>query len=124
MTNPPAGWYPDPTGQPHTIRWWNGEKWTNKTDHESALTNPTEANPGSPSPTAIPSATSTPSNGGPRSTSPAGVSAATPSAPADSASPSAPSAPVSPDLRPVDPNSTPNEQGGWWQQPPTPDLWD
>ncbi|GAA2790243.1 hypothetical protein GCM10010522_04440 [Kribbella solani] len=104
MTNPPAGWYPDPTGQPHTIRWWNGEKWTNKTDHESALTNPPEANPGS--------------------TSPAGVSAATPSAPADSASPSAPSAPVSPDLRPVDPNSTPNEQGGWWQQPPSPDLWD
>jgi hypothetical protein len=34
MSNPPAGWYPDPTGQPHTIRFWNGEKWTNKTAHE------------------------------------------------------------------------------------------
>ncbi|MFK4085931.1 DUF2510 domain-containing protein [Kribbella sp. NPDC020789] len=32
MSNPPAGWYPDPTGQPDTIRWWNGKQWTNRTD--------------------------------------------------------------------------------------------
>jgi hypothetical protein len=35
MSNPPAGWYPDPTGQPNTIRWWNGTKWTNKTEKET-----------------------------------------------------------------------------------------
>src|ERR1700709_959180 len=36
MSNPPAGWYPDPTGQPNTIRWWNGTKWTNKIEKETA----------------------------------------------------------------------------------------
>ncbi|MER7245488.1 DUF2510 domain-containing protein [Kribbella sp. NPDC000426] len=34
MSHPPAGWYPDPTGQPNTIRFWNGEKWTNQTEIE------------------------------------------------------------------------------------------
>ncbi|WP_344114955.1 DUF2510 domain-containing protein [Kribbella alba] len=34
MSNPPAGWYPDPTGQPHTIRWWDGAQWTNQTEKE------------------------------------------------------------------------------------------
>ncbi|MDX6260292.1 MAG: hypothetical protein QOH84_1980, partial [Kribbellaceae bacterium] len=34
MSNPPAGWYPDPTGQPDTIRWWNGTQWTNRTEKE------------------------------------------------------------------------------------------
>ncbi|MEV6284871.1 DUF2510 domain-containing protein [Kribbella sp. NPDC051770] len=41
MSNPPAGWYPDPTGQPDTIRWWNGTQWTNKTERET----PEEAAP-------------------------------------------------------------------------------
>src|SRR5215212_5635652 len=36
MSNPPAGWYPDPTGQPNTIRWWNGKQWTNRTEQEPA----------------------------------------------------------------------------------------
>ncbi len=36
MSNPPAGWYPDPTGQPNTIRWWNGKQWTNRTEEEPA----------------------------------------------------------------------------------------
>jgi hypothetical protein len=35
MSNPPAGWYPDPTGRPNTIRWWNGTQWTNKTEQET-----------------------------------------------------------------------------------------
>ncbi|GAA1682660.1 hypothetical protein GCM10009745_28730 [Kribbella yunnanensis] len=35
MSNPPAGWYPDPTGQPDTIRWWNGKQWTNRTEKET-----------------------------------------------------------------------------------------
>jgi hypothetical protein len=34
MSNPPAGWYPDPTGQPHTIRWWDGAQWTTQTEKE------------------------------------------------------------------------------------------
>ncbi|MFD3399292.1 DUF2510 domain-containing protein [Kribbella sp. NPDC058693] len=38
MSNPPAGWYPDPTGQPNTIRFWNGEKWTNETEIEQEET--------------------------------------------------------------------------------------
>jgi hypothetical protein len=55
MSNPPAGWYPDPTGQPNTIRWWNGTQWTNRTEQEpadeagstaeSTETPTTEANP-------------------------------------------------------------------------------
>ncbi|GAA0624866.1 DUF2510 domain-containing protein [Kribbella sandramycini] len=40
MSNPPAGWYPDPTGQPDTIRWWNGKQWTNRTDQEGAAEEP------------------------------------------------------------------------------------
>lgn len=26
MTQP--GWYPDPDGTPHSVRWWDGERWT------------------------------------------------------------------------------------------------
>lgn len=40
MSNPPAGWYPDPTGQPNTIRWWNGTQWTNKTEKEDSAGTP------------------------------------------------------------------------------------
>lgn len=47
MSNPPAGWYPDPTGQPDTIRWWNGKQWTNRTEKEAAGF--TEAEPGAES---------------------------------------------------------------------------
>jgi hypothetical protein len=28
--NPPAGWYPDPSGQPGQ-RWWDGSAWTEQT---------------------------------------------------------------------------------------------
>lgn len=46
MSNPPAGWYPDPTGQPNTIRWWNGTQWTNRTEHEDLPDHPAaESNP-------------------------------------------------------------------------------
>jgi hypothetical protein len=27
----PAGWYVDPSGQPHTLRYWNGDEWTKHT---------------------------------------------------------------------------------------------
>ena len=44
MSNPPAGWYPDPTGQPDTIRWWNGTQWTSKTETEAPAGNPDRGN--------------------------------------------------------------------------------
>ena len=28
MTQPAAGWYPDPNGDASKIRWWDGTKWT------------------------------------------------------------------------------------------------
>lgn len=28
MNTPAAGWYPDPAGQPDTVRWWDGSAWT------------------------------------------------------------------------------------------------
>src|SRR6266508_1945088 len=36
MSNPPAGWYPDPTGKADTIRWWDGTQWTTRTETTSA----------------------------------------------------------------------------------------
>jgi hypothetical protein len=47
MSNPPAGWYPDPTGQPNTIRWWNGTQWTNRTDTDPAADSAESAEPNS-----------------------------------------------------------------------------
>ncbi|MFE6689131.1 phospholipid scramblase-related protein [Streptomyces sp. NPDC057743] len=28
QTNIPAGWYADPQGTPHQLRWWDGSQWT------------------------------------------------------------------------------------------------
>ncbi|WP_037899675.1 DUF2510 domain-containing protein [Streptomyces sp. NRRL S-350] len=28
--SPPSGWYEDPSGQPNTLRWWDGSTWTEK----------------------------------------------------------------------------------------------
>ncbi|WP_241520115.1 DUF2510 domain-containing protein [Bifidobacterium catulorum] len=28
MNTPQAGWYPDPSGDPTRIRWWDGMQWT------------------------------------------------------------------------------------------------
>ena len=28
MTNPQAGWYPDPSGDPAKLRYWDGTRWT------------------------------------------------------------------------------------------------
>lgn len=40
---PPAGWYPDPAGQP-CLRWWDGSQWTTHTiaQPENAPTSPTK----------------------------------------------------------------------------------
>lgn len=37
MANPVAGWYPDPSGDPTKLRWWDGNQWTN--DYAAAQTN-------------------------------------------------------------------------------------
>ena len=31
MPAAPAGWYVDPSGQPHTLRYWDGSEWTKHT---------------------------------------------------------------------------------------------
>ena len=28
MTQPPAGWYPDPQASATAVRWWDGQRWT------------------------------------------------------------------------------------------------
>ncbi|GHK02198.1 hypothetical protein SY2F82_39950 [Streptomyces sp. Y2F8-2] len=33
-SNTPAGWYPDPHGAPHTLRYWDGSQWTQHTHAE------------------------------------------------------------------------------------------
>ncbi|MFE0102584.1 phospholipid scramblase-related protein [Streptomyces sp. NPDC059009] len=30
-SNTPAGWYPDPQGNPQLLRWWDGSQWTENT---------------------------------------------------------------------------------------------
>ncbi|MCB5906261.1 phospholipid scramblase-related protein [Streptomyces pinistramenti] len=49
MTNAsiPAGWYADPQGTPHQLRWWDGARWTEHTHAE-----PQRAQPQQPQPTA------------------------------------------------------------------------
>jgi Protein of unknown function (DUF2510) len=32
-TSPPAGWLPDPTGNPQLLRYWDGVQWTDHTAH-------------------------------------------------------------------------------------------
>ena len=27
IMNMPPGWYPDPSGDPSLMRWWDGEEW-------------------------------------------------------------------------------------------------
>ena len=49
MSNPRAGWYPDPTGKANTIRWWDGEKWTNQTETTTPSTDqPAPSTPAEP----------------------------------------------------------------------------
>jgi hypothetical protein len=48
MTNPPAGWYPDPSGSTNR-RYWDGQQWTNSSDTPvAAAQKPDTANDGGP----------------------------------------------------------------------------
>lgn len=44
MSNPIAGWYPDPAGDPTKLRYWDGQAWTDKfMDRPSETNNATQA---------------------------------------------------------------------------------
>ncbi|MEE1784821.1 DUF2510 domain-containing protein [Streptomyces sp. SP17BM10] len=44
----PSGWYDDPSGQPNTLRWWDGSTWTDKIQAKpgGAVGAPADATPG------------------------------------------------------------------------------
>jgi uncharacterized RDD family membrane protein YckC len=48
--SPPAGWYPEPSGDAHRERWWDGGSWTT---HERLAAAPAFAPPVAPSPASI-----------------------------------------------------------------------
>jgi hypothetical protein len=39
MSGPAAGWYPDPSGEPNKVRYWNGTDWTEQVQ-DSPTSNP------------------------------------------------------------------------------------
>lgn len=78
-TDPPAGWYPDPTAAASgTLRWWNGTGWSTEVRAAKALT------PAAPTAPVVPALTPPPAPS---------AAAAAPSAPSAPSAPAAPSAP-------------------------------
>src|SRR4051812_45390016 len=108
MSNPPAGWYPDPTGQPNTIRWWNGEKWTNKTEHEDASASAADAAESDPV----------------RSATPESVRSGASESVRSKAEVITPQWERTPPVESSAPEQVSEQAGGWWQQPAIPQLWD
>lgn len=47
-SSPPTGWYPDPSGRPGRLRWWDGERWTAQTRPVDGPTGPPRATPQNP----------------------------------------------------------------------------
>lgn len=45
-----AGWYPDPSGQPHTFRYWDGQAWSHETSPSPYVAPPGSAAPPPPPP--------------------------------------------------------------------------
>ena len=43
MTNPIAGWYPDPSGDKTKLRWWDGNQWTDNYADAVAPQQPAQA---------------------------------------------------------------------------------
>ncbi|MFG2289762.1 phospholipid scramblase-related protein [Streptomyces sp. NPDC048595] len=52
MTNAniPAGWYADPQGTPHQLRWWDGSRWTEHTHPGQQAAAPAQAQAAQPGP--------------------------------------------------------------------------
>ncbi|MFI1301968.1 phospholipid scramblase-related protein [Streptomyces sioyaensis] len=52
MTNAniPAGWYADPQGTPHQLRWWDGSQWTEHTHPGQQPAAPAQNQPPQPGP--------------------------------------------------------------------------
>ncbi|MFE6050070.1 DUF2510 domain-containing protein [Kitasatospora sp. NPDC056446] len=42
----PSGWYEDPSGQPNTLRWWDGSTWTDKVQAKPGGAAPASPFPG------------------------------------------------------------------------------
>ncbi|MGW2249142.1 DUF2510 domain-containing protein [Kitasatospora sp. NPDC001660] len=73
----PSGWYDDPSGQPNTLRWWDGSTWTDKIQAKpgGAPAAPADAAPGldarnAAAPTAVASAMPGPAPAPPSPTMP------------------------------------------------------
>lgn len=45
MTNPIAGWYPDPSGDKTKLRWWDGNQWTDNYADAVAPQQPAQVQP-------------------------------------------------------------------------------
>ncbi|MFI1741724.1 phospholipid scramblase-related protein [Streptomyces sioyaensis] len=56
MTNAniPAGWYADPQGTPHQLRWWDGSQWTEHTHAGQQPAAPAQNQPPQPGPQQTP----------------------------------------------------------------------
>jgi len=56
MTNAniPAGWYADPQGTPHQLRWWDGTQWTEHTHPGQQPAAPAQHQPPQPGPRQAP----------------------------------------------------------------------
>ena len=40
MSDNPAGWYPDPSGDPNLLRYWDGSQWTMQTQPREPIARP------------------------------------------------------------------------------------
>lgn len=63
-TQTPAGWYPDPYGEPQ-LRWWDGDQWTDAVHAQQPGSAPQPQQPGSgpqPQPQSSPDWSATPAN--------------------------------------------------------------
>ncbi|MEV3979398.1 DUF2510 domain-containing protein [Nonomuraea sp. NPDC049758] len=59
-TQTPAGWYPDPYGEPQ-LRWWDGNQWTDATHAQERQPQPQQPSSG-PQPQSSPDWSATPAN--------------------------------------------------------------
>ncbi|MBV2152071.1 DUF2510 domain-containing protein [Kitasatospora sp. SUK 42] len=112
----PSGWYEDPSGQPNTLRWWDGSTWTDKTQaNPGGGGAPAQPFPGPPAQNASAPTSAAPPVPGPQPAAPTQPSVPTPAAaPGQTAAPTPQSAfpvptkpvPTSVVFETVEPNRT------------------